>query len=248
MLCWLDRWKVACATAPKAMSTTLGRAFYELAEGRRYDRAQHDGRTIHLFWRNRVEAMGSPECPPPLDRFAGFQLVAVVRDPVRRLLSAYQDRVVTKGELVHSFARRARRPDGRAQLAGLDPRPDPDRFFADLPRYVSLSTTLQHHMAPFATFLGDDLSRYHRVFRTEDSPAIGEWLSQVLGRAVVLGREQRSRSGQLRLDDLGPRARRMIARHVAADFRLLHEHYRPDPMLGPGAADDDLGERPARRA
>lgn len=231
MLCWLEDHKLACVALPKVMSTTLGRAFYALAEGRPFDPANHGGRYVHRYWKERQRAQGWADEPPPFAALAGYRFFTVLRDPVARLFSAYQQRVVQNDEITREFRIRAELPRFRDRIPGVDSRPDPERFVIDLPLYRMLSSSVMHHTAPYRNVLGDDLSRYDRVFRIEQQAEIGAWLAEATGQSVPLPVSQQAAANRPGLQDLGPAARRALAALMEDDYRLLADHYRPDPKL-----------------
>lgn len=231
MLCWLDEHKLACVALPKVMTTTMGRAFYRLAEGRAFDPASHGGRIVHRYWKEKARARGWVIEPAPFDRLESYRVFTVLRDPLERLLSAYRHRVVQNDEIALEFGRRADLPRFRDRIPGVEPRPDLELFVMQLPLYRELSSSVMNHTAPYRRVLGDDLSRFDRVFRIEEQREIGAWLKERVGERVPLPVSQQSVPGGQGLDDLGPQARKALAAALEDDYRLVADHYRPAPEL-----------------
>ncbi len=159
-------------------------------------------------------------------QYGGYWRFCVVRDPLRRLLSVYTNRVVERRDL-HNCRNILR---GRVDL----PKdPDPDFFFCNLKAYVAASSVIKHHVLPAWLFLGPDLGAYDRVLKTTELASLGEELSARSGRPVEILRENRS-SLQLSFDDLGPEAQRAIRDHLAEEYRYLRDFY-ANPLAEPAA-------------
>lgn len=138
----------------------------------------------------------------------------VVRDPVRRLLSVYTDRVLQKGDLRHS------RKMQRGVFPDLPVEPDPDTFFCRLGDYMAASSSIKHHAISAWLFTGRDLSAYDRVYRTDEMDVLARDLSRRTGMALSMPRRNAS-AARLSLSDLSQTARRAIEAHTAADYEIL---------------------------
>jgi len=157
----------------------------------------------------------------PTDRFhrrrwKGFRdhfRFTVVRDPIKRLLSVYTNRVVSKGELSNS-------PKLRGVRDRLPVDPDPDFFFQNLTEYMTLSSTIKHHALHTYHFTGRDLSVYSKIYRTSDLPDLADDLGEITGAKVSIPRFNSS-GEPLRFDDLGPKTRRKIMKYLDPEFEHL---------------------------
>jgi len=229
-LAFLDQPPLCFVGAPKVMTTSLSLLFYLLRAGRAYRPEDHEGKFVHRYWTDLARARGLGG-KFPIAALDGMTLFTVVRDPVQRLFSAYQNRVLDQRELVKPFA--ALRDSGRgAELDGLPDLPDPETFFLNLDRYRGLVASIDHHTAPMRAFLGSDLSVYDRVFRCEDPAALERWLSERTQTAITLPYAQRS-VFCLRLPDLAAPVQAAILAHCADDFAYLKDHYAPPAEVSP---------------
>ncbi|WP_417741184.1 sulfotransferase family 2 domain-containing protein [Salipiger sp.] len=149
--------------------------------------------------------------------YDGWWRFCVVRDPLRRLLSVYTNRVVGLREL-HN-CRNIRR--GRVDLP-MDP--DPDFFFQNLRGYIDAASAIKHHALPAWLFLGPDLGRYDRIYRTCELAGFGEELAERTGAPVTIARENPS-GMRLSLDDLAPATRTALRDHLDAEYGYLAEFY-----------------------
>ncbi len=215
MIAVFETYDMAFVGVPKCMSTSVLRSFYQLEHGAAFDHAAFGG-NVHRYYRQVADAHVRAHEPPDLDGLRALWCFTIVRNPVRRLLSVYTNRVLRHRDIEKALASG---PD-----TGLDPAPGPDAFFQGLAEYRAAVPSIRHHTDPFATFLGPDLDRYDAVFHVEDAARLQRLLSERLGRPFTLEDKQRSRRA-LAFTDLSPRAQDAIVAHTQPDFDLLHAHY-----------------------
>ena len=139
----------------------------------------------------------------------------VIRDPLKRLMSVYSDRIKQKRDLLRS--RKLRKSD-------LLDDPDPDFFFEHLQDYSSLSSVIKHHILPASIFIGPDLTRYDKVYRVEDLDQLAEDISNRINAPVLIPRLNKS-AYSLSFDDLSPKAKAVIRKHLDSDYTLLSRYY-----------------------
>lgn len=147
----------------------------------------------------------------------GWFRFCVVRDPVKRLLSVYTNRVVQLGELKNS----------RKILSGevnLPTTPDPDYFFRNLDAYRAASSTIKHHAMKTWLFIGPKPLLYDRVYKTEELGELAQDLSRHSGRNVVMPRSNSS-DMKLTLDDLRPHTIDAIRPFLNFEYDFLSDFY-----------------------
>ncbi|MEX0311074.1 MAG: sulfotransferase family 2 domain-containing protein [Tateyamaria sp.] len=137
----------------------------------------------------------------------------VVRDPLKRLLAVYTNRVEGLGILSH--CRKIRR--GRVHLPT---NPDPDYFFQNLNAYIATSSDIKHHTLPTALFTGTDWSAYSRVYRTSEMAELEASLSRQTGRKVEIPHFNSS-DRRLTLDDLSARTQRVLQVRLESEYAHL---------------------------
>jgi hypothetical protein len=157
-----------------------------------------------------------PFVAPP--RLPGFLRVAIVRDPVRRFISAYRNRVLHYGEADESILQ-------KSGVEGIPGRPDLATFVAHLAEYQKLPK-IAHHTRPQTFFLGRDLRFFDRVFQVERADLLEAFLAERGGISVTLPR-MRTDGPAIRADDLPLALRRAIAGLYAEDYVLTGELYSP---------------------
>lgn len=198
---------------PKNACSTIKEALFALNEGRPFQPFPlPDGRTgfIHDIpaYKSRLVA------PEAWEATRGMRRIAVVRDPLRRLVSCYKNRVQHFRELS---------PD-RADLAalarhGVPPEPDFDTFVEQLEGYRAASPSIRHHSDPQTAFLGRDPARFADVFRMEELPRLAGLLSSLAGREVAFQHLQRG-GAEFPDPEIGPATRRRMLDYCAEDLAI----------------------------
>lgn len=145
---------------------------------------------------------------------------AVVRDPVKRILSVYTDRVIGRNELKNS-------PKLRKQ-SRLPANPDPDFFFQHLQEYKELSSVVKHHALPQRLFVGPSPLKYDRVYKTEELHELANDLSERSGIEVVIPRFNTS-SSTLLFSDLSRQTQLHLKEIVSEEYDHLADFY-PNPF------------------
>lgn len=155
--------------------------------------------------------------PHRWQQFQDFWRFCVVRDPVKRLMSAYLNRVVEMRELHNS------RKLARGRFPHLTADPDPDFFFQNMWEYVEASSTIKHHVMPAWLFLGPHLD-YDRVYRTDELPALADDLSDRTGVQVHMRRENPTKT-KLGLADLSDRTIDALRPYLDEEYAFLSSYY-----------------------
>lgn len=147
---------------------------------------------------------------------ADFFRFTVVRDPIRRLMSVYTNRVVELRELHNSRKLRNRK------VLPLDP--DPDTFFQNLAAYMHHSWAIKHHALPAHFFTGPDLGFYDEVYRTDQMDKVAAALSDRTGRPVQAKRANAS-GARLAFDDLAPATRDSLRPYLMREYNHLRRYF-----------------------
>lgn len=200
--------------APKNGGTSIRDCLFEIENGWRFRPMIIDGRKVGLY-----NLFGIPTAFQPAPERPGFLRFAVVRDPLRRLVSAYADRVLARqGTDSADFAALGIRSD-------LPKVPDIETFIAELDEYRKIAT-VAHHTSPQAHFLGPDIGYFHRVFRVEALDELERFLGERAGAPVTLPR-RKSDGPKIDPATLSAAARQRITERYAVDYALLRDFYSP---------------------
>lgn len=202
---------VAYFDAPKVASSSIKIALHALETGE----DEESYRRLHNLYRAKRARAEDFQLAAALWKFA------VVRDPVKRMLSLYNNRIVS-----HRDQLRGWKSHLRLRLLLLPFEPTANEFYENLRTYPLTSGILLHHVRPQRHFLGDDLSRFDAVFPIENMGALEAALSERVGRQIALPRVH-AEAGGVSWEQLSAKARRKILAATASDFRLLADYYSP---------------------
>ena len=157
----LNRHQIAYYFAPKVACTSLKMLCYELETGREWSDSDWPGYEIHDYW---VKIRGVPLEPKKgqFDYSHDSQWsFAVVRDPIKRLLSAFSNRVE-----YHADIHGRRWTSGvRYWRKGLKQLPDIEAFFKNFEAYREMNSVIRHHTNPQSVFLGPNLKKIDAIFK-----------------------------------------------------------------------------------
>lgn len=166
----------------------------------------------------------------------GYRRFALLRDPVRRFLSGYSNRVLHYAELSVENA-------GRQLLSeGLAPDPDIATFVENYVGYLRCSKPLARHFLKQQKFIGDDASYYDRIFKLEQAEELTSFVNEACSTQARMPRLQ---TGGPKLDffalDEDVQLRILdICRHDVA-FRVFPGYWQPYAHLVEAAADTAHG-------
>lgn len=192
----------------KAGNTSVRAALKELAEG-------------------PGDYRSTPDVPlSPITRFhaRGCYKIVVVRDPVRRFLSAYGNRVhyhhdVTRQKFDRFVARRL----------GLARKPDIDEFVERFWLYYAVNDKIRRHFRSQRRYLGGDLGYFDKVYTLENLQELADDLSKLAGREVTLPRLQTG-GPKFRFESLSRATQERILRITAPDYAFLKDYYTPPAL------------------
>ncbi|MCC5987484.1 MAG: sulfotransferase family 2 domain-containing protein [Pararhodobacter sp.] len=176
----LDKHALSYLPVPKAACTSLKTLFFEVQNGFPFRPFSTNGRQwwIHDFYKT------IPFEQIDHAAIAEHRRIAVLRDPVRRLLSCYSNRVVHHRELSRE---KARKPLKRADLP-FDP--DLPTFIAKLPAYCEAVPSIHHHAMPMVTYLGRDPAYFTRLYPMAELDQLVADMSALAGRELTLEKLQ----------------------------------------------------------
>ncbi|MCB1333035.1 MAG: sulfotransferase family 2 domain-containing protein [Roseivivax sp.] len=168
------------------------------------------------FWHDRYPTRRFR--PHRWQQARGHWRFCVIRDPAKRLLSVYTDRVAGRQELRNS--RRLKRVP-----AGLPADPDPDLFFSNLLDYCAHSSAIRHHCLPARLFLGPRLD-FDAVYHTGQLPVLARDLGRRSGRTVRTPRANASRF-TLDWDDLEPETQEALIPVLEPEYAYFKGYFEP---------------------
>lgn len=209
--------RLAVFFSPKSAGTSVRAVMFELENGRIFEPYRVQGKEIDenaLLANFRFGKVDQ-------EAIKGYHKIAIIRDPVRRFISAYTNRVLHYRELSEEVA-----GDTLREL-GLPPDPDLETFVTHIGRYVTASHSIRRHTRHQQVFLGDDPDYFDAVFRVEDLAAFPWHLENRYGcRPLTLPRLQTG-GPKIKPEDVAPDTLHAIEAVVAEDIAYaFHPAYR----------------------
>lgn len=216
-------------SVPKCACTSLKEYFFEARYGLPFAEAVERGdpitegrKSIHGFYRSLPFAETAPNSGPDWTR------VAVVRDPVSRIVSCYSNKIRQKRVLANPRVRK------QAKAAGLNLTPTIHDFVSDLDGYQRISPEIKHHSLPLSHFLGTDPAYFTRIYRLSEVPELTALVAERLGRPTpAVTHVQRSRSKDV-ADRLSDYTRARIRDRFAEDIALFGNWFSAPPVAASG--------------
>lgn len=204
---------------PKTASSSLKRLLYEVECGKQFENMfLPNGRftTVHNWVRKRRLASIS----------SSKVRMIIIRDPIKRLLSAYADKV-RKKKLISEAKVEERWPHLMGRLPPFNP--SLSMFIKHLDDYSQIRS-IRHHTMPLISFLnGKNLTFFTDVFKIEDLPLAVQKIQQITGSKLEIGRENTS-GGKVSMADLTEEDIDRLIRYYADDYALLKGYYSPQDI------------------
>ena len=210
---FLSRWSIGYQPIPKAACTSIKELLFRAVTGAAFSPEVAEGANhVHRYFDLRTRDVSA----------ADFRFV-VVRDPIKRFLSAFGNRVLHHKELSRAYV----------EGLGLVPPLDLEGFVFDpdlagfVERFASYRRipTIDHHFRPISEFSAP-LGAFDKVYPFE---ALGELVADLhkrMGVPMALPHSQRG-GPKLQPKDLPPRVFDKLAELFAADYAMLEGLYSP---------------------
>lgn len=210
---YLAPWSIGYQPIPKVACTSIKESLFRAMAGAPFSPALGEGADhVHRYFDLRMRDVSA----------AAFRFT-VVRDPIKRFLSAFGNRVLHHKELSRDYVERLK----------LDPPLDLDAFAfdPDLASFVDQFDayrrvpTIDHHFRPISEFSAP-LAAFDKVYPFEALNDLIADLEQRMGVPMPLPHSQRG-GPKLQVKDLSPRIFNKLVDIFAADYAMLDGLYSP---------------------
>lgn len=172
--------KVTYVAVPKVACTSIKHAFFQVENGRQFDDFIANGQYFHIHKIYPTKTFQEL----PKARITDHFRVGVIRDPVRRLLSCYRDKVIYNRRLSEAAAGPALRE------ANLPTNPSLSQFIARLADYRRAVPIIDHHAAPQVRFLGRNPDYYAAIVPIGQLADLARTMADVLQARFVIDHHQ----------------------------------------------------------
>lgn len=218
MAMFLEKAKLTYVSVPKCACSSLKRVCHEANTGEPFRKVGEDGvkRSIHGVYgspRFRRVRRGLKD-----GRFGG-DLIAVVRNPLDRILSCYTNKVADKGCL---------RTADASEFARLDVPQEPDlaTFVDNLEAYREISPEVRRHSQPLTWFLGRQPGRYLSLFDMSRLQDFVELVNERAASQVVLSHYNPSPNA-VRISTVAPAVAQKVDTIFAEDHEIFGAYFEP---------------------
>ncbi|KWV92967.1 sulfotransferase family 2 domain-containing protein [Erythrobacter sp. YT30] len=171
--------KLFYAAIPKVACTSIKRMLFEVENGFAFNPFTANGEAwhVHRFYPSLLRTEF------PEHQIADYRRLLMVRDPIKRFLSAYSNRVVFHEDISPKAIQKLGR------FSRLTPSPDLGEFIDRFEKYLAIPI-IKSHCRPMVDFAGADPAYYSAVYGIHQMDAFLEDVSTVVGDTVEAGRFQ----------------------------------------------------------
>jgi hypothetical protein len=202
---------------PKTACSSIKHALYKLDRGIGFYK-EISNMNIHQYYnRQKRDIMG-----------ADFRFI-IIRDPIKRFLSAYSHRVTHQKELSKSYLET--KVEGQALLKKSDIVLDPSLqdFIKYFHEYYTI-ITIKHHTRPMVDFKIDDLSAFTHVYKMEDLASLESDISNRYKRKFTLPKLQTG-GIKYKVSDLTKEELDFLFDFYKEDYELMSQYYTKEMIL-----------------
>lgn len=210
----LPKQKLAYFPVPKVACTSIKHFIFEIENGRPYEPFTANSKRFHIH----KLYPGKPFQKTPTRAISDFQRLVVVRDPIKRLLSCYSNRVIYHEEL-------SKKKAGKKLIARkLTANPELDEFIDRLEDYQKAQQSILHHARPMVHFLGRNAGYFSKVYPLEEVNDFVRDVNERTGTSYELGRHQTG-GPKLSVSDIPARQMEKLKQYYARDYAVFGAYF-----------------------
>ena len=210
----LNQYKLFYAAIPKIACISLKTMFFEIENDFKFTPYSVNGNRRHIH--NMYPSMLPQQWPE--QRIRDFYRMTLVRDPIKRFLSAYGNRVIFHKELSENAC------GPKLEALGLEPTPDLDLFVDRYEDYLKAHNSIFHHTRPMVDFIGHDPSYFSRIYNLSEMDQLLSDISDRVGRSITVGHKQTG-GPKFKPDDLTEAQRKKLRKIYAQDYKIYDAYF-----------------------
>lgn len=203
--------KIGYCFIPKTACTSIKEELYRLEYNIEFKNTNHNGKHIHDFTgqhhRGNIDS-------------CEFKFL-VIRDPIKRFLSCYSNRVLFHKELSKEYIKKTH-PELISHIKKFNP--TLNEFIENIGDYIKVDS-IRHHVKPMVEFLDrKKLDFFDKVYKIEETSNLEADLSSITCNKVSFGRKQtegrKIKPSELSWDNL-----KFLIEFYKEDYKLLAKIY-----------------------
>jgi hypothetical protein len=209
--------KIGYFPIPKVACTSIKEFMYQVENQAAFSPQGKDVH-VHAYFGKRLSGK----------KLASYEFCfVVIRDPIKRFLSAYSNRVTHHKELSRDFIF-SEYPQYAEQLPFFDP--NMEIFIDHLEEYLQIEV-IKHHIEPVSEHIAaTHLHQFSKIYPLENISSLECDLSEILGRDVKFGRSQTG-GRKISLGELSLIQMKTLIDYYKEDYQLLSEFYTADNIM-----------------
>ena len=213
------KYKIAFFSTPKAASTSVKLVLYKLKEG--------------VEWKGDPDGV-HPEFPTsfPFDSndffcLSDYYKFCVIRDPIKRLLSSFYNRIYDHKDLEKCLASKGLTENlFKEKYPNLNIFPNIENYLINLQAYQNFSHSIKHHTISAKFFIGNQLNLYDKIYKIESLKELAIDLGRLTGKKVLLHRKQVSKKSYI-FSELPYHLKKILISYTQEEYELLSDYYIP---------------------
>lgn len=208
------RGEIGYRLIPKTACTSIQHAIYRFEAGCDYRVEENENKYIDAYYWERQQDIDGCN-----------HRILVIREPIKRFLSAYGNRVTHHKQLSEEKVRRSN-PDIAEKISIFNP--GLGQFFDDFELYMDVNP-IWHHTRKVEDIIGGRLDLFNHIIPLEKINLLSKLVEGVSGQKFTLGRHQTGGRKYL-LQDLSRHQLEMLIEFYRPDYHMLNDYYTIDAI------------------
>ena len=208
----LKKYNLAYIPIPKNCSSSIKTYLYEMLNGKKWKSYENNGKQFHIHTHWSLENKKNPDRESVFVKSNTMKSFVVLREPIKRYISAFANRVVEHGAL------------GSSEKLTLD------EFTNDFETYINDFTDIKHHMTPQSDWICDNLSDFDWVFTTNEIQKMHKIISKYTKTNIDFPRLQTG-GPNLNLTDLSKENFYRLIDYYYEDYKTMRDYFTIDSII-----------------
>ncbi len=201
---------------PKTACTSIKTALYKLETGKEFS-AEEVGMLVHRYYNMKTTNISDAE----------FKFI-IIRDPIKRFLSSYSNRVKYHGQLSKKYLEKSGNGKLLLKKKTIPVKPSLSDFIRYLNEYLTIPV-IRKHTKPVAEWLDGPLEFFDEVYKIEELYKLEKDISDRTKKEFILPRLQTG-GEKISVNELGVKELEFLIDFYKEDYILLKDFYTVDEI------------------
>ena len=213
----LTQYSIGYFDIPKTACTSVKHSLYKLKTGKRYSKADVGVGLHQYFGREKTDISD-----------AEFKFI-IVRDPIKRFLSAYSNRVTYHCQLSKEYLSKIKNGIELLEKETIPINPSLNNFINYFPEYLKIPTIKKHTKPVNKLLSGEGLEYFNEVFKIEELYRLEEKIGSKTNKSFILPKLQTG-GRKIPLSDLDAKEFEYLVDFYREDYELMKDFYTIDEI------------------